>query len=107
MRKRKLTQNFAAYQASQDTVSVSGSDFAHTLSKFASDHLAGALEIEIVGESDGIISVSPSATAHLINSLISYAKPDELMRMKIYVLDKLNIEIIFERKVCIVGGTTE
>ena len=35
-------------------------------------------------------------SAHLINSLISYARPYELMRMKIYVLDRLNIEIIFE-----------
>ena len=98
MRKRRLTQQFlhAAAPLAEENGKISATNFAKALSKFAGEHLSGALTVECFGESDGIISISPRLAAHAIKTMLSYAKPDELLELKISIDSIMDMEIIFD-----------
>lgn len=99
MRKRGLTQEFTTDNSDlrMNGVNISGTDFALAISKFAKEHLLGAMEVEIVGESDGIISISPTLTAHTLKSLLSCAAPDEILKARITFSDNMSISVLFEK----------
>ena len=97
MRRRKLTPNFQRSTAliEEDGTKITATSFATALSSFALDHLRGAIVVEHHGESDGIISVSPNLAAHAIKTIVSYAKPDELVHLNINIDSVMDMEIIF------------
>ena len=93
MRRRKITIDYHVAPPRPDDLSISGTDFAKAIKKFADDNLAGALEVEIIGESDGTVSASPIMAAHTIKMLLGHAAADELIRMTISLRDTASIEI--------------
>ena len=97
MRKRLSGNSLSdTVSVADDGARINASDFAHTLCSFAKEHLTGALTVEVRGECEGILSVSPRLAAYALKEMLSYARADEVAHLVITLTDPVNMELIFE-----------
>ena len=77
--------------------SVGATVFAEALARLAEEHLRGAVELSISGNSDGYTSLSLGTISELIRCAIAGISPDDVLKISLELTEDMKITLSAKR----------